>query len=132
MVSCVSVKNDDGQIRPITPGETAQIIPGILKISRKMLRSLDLIGVMGKISNDLPFIILPMTDGAGAQTVIGRLHKVLNTNEFICRGRAVVPRIVLTSFEFDKTKTPDCSSYLKGAMEFHERQLDLAGNVQGR
>jgi hypothetical protein len=125
MVSCVSVKKDDGQVRPVTPAETAQFIPCILKSSKKMLRDLDLIGVMGKITNDIPFIILPMTDEAGAQAVIGRLHKAFNATGFICDGRTVVPNIVVTSFEFDKTKTPDCASYLRGAIAFHKMRLDL-------
>ena len=62
MISCVSVKKNDGQMRPATPAEAAQISPAILTTAKKMLRDLDLIGVMGKISNDIPFIILPMTD----------------------------------------------------------------------
>jgi hypothetical protein len=131
MVSCVSVKKDDGHEYAVTPEETAQIIPGILKISKKMLRDLDIIGVMGKISNDLPFIILPMTDEMGAQAVIGRLKNALNVTKFSCGGRAVVPRIVVTSFEFDKTKTPDCTSYLRGAMAFHKKQLDLDRSNSG-
>jgi len=131
MVSCVYVKNDDGELRVITPEETAQIIPGILKISKKMLRDLDLIGVMGKITNDIPFVILPMTDEAGAQAVIRRLQNAFNGATFNCDGRAVVPRIVVTSFEFDKTKTPDSSSYLRGAMAFHKKQLELARSSAG-
>ena len=86
MVSCVYVKNEDGELRVITPEETAQIIPGILKISKKMLRDLDLIGVMGKITNYIPFVILPMTDEAGAQAVIRRLQNAFNGATFNCDG----------------------------------------------
>jgi hypothetical protein len=90
-----------------------------------MLRDLDLIGVMGKISNDIPFIILPMTDEAGAQAVIARLYNAFAATSFDYDGQAVIPRVIVTSFEFDKSKTPDCASYLREAMALHKKRLDL-------
>ena len=125
MISCVSVKKNDGQMLPATPAEAAQISPAILTTAKKMLRDLDLIGVMGKISNDIPFIILPMTDEAGAQAVIARLYNAFAATSFDYDGHAVIPRVIVTSFEFDKSKTPDCASYLREAMALHKKRLDL-------
>jgi hypothetical protein len=125
MISCVSVKKNDGRMRPATPAEAAHISPAILTTAKKMLRDLDLIGVMGKISNDIPFIILPMTDEAGAQAVIARLYNAFAATSFDYDGQAVIPRVIVTSFEFDKSKTPDCASYLREAMALHKKRLDL-------
>jgi hypothetical protein len=132
LISCVALKKDDGRVYAPTAQEAGEIIPGILKISKKMLRDLDLIGVMGWISENVPFIILPMTDEPGAQCVINRLQTALSKAEFKCGAVPVSPRFLMTSFEFDKIKTPDGASYIRGAAAFHKKRLEMGDREVAR
>ena len=127
MISCVGVTANEEREHAPSVEETAAIIPGILKVSKKMLRDLDLIGVMGQISDNVPFIILPMTDEPGAQCVIARLQGTFAKAEFMHNGRNVSPKIIMTSFEFDKIKTPDSASYMRAAAAFHKMKLKTEG-----
>ena len=126
LISIASVKKEDGTTAPPSSDETGVIVPHTLTAVKKMLRDLDLVGVMVWISDNVPFVILPMTDEAGAHAVIARLNRELNKTEIMVNGRPVLPYFVATSHTFDRTKTPDCRSYLKSVTDLHAIELARA------
>jgi hypothetical protein len=126
LISIASIKKEDGTTAPPAPDETGVIIPHTLTAVKKMLRDLDLVGVMVWITDNVPFIILPMTDEAGAHAVIARLNRELNTTEIMVNGRPVLPHFLATSHTFDKIKTPDYRSYLKSVKDLHALELARA------
>ena len=131
IISIGSVKNNGGAASPPTPGETGRIIPYTLTVVKKMLRDLDLVGVRLWISENVPFIILPMTDEAGARAVNKRLDRELNKIEITAGGPLITPCFVITSSTFDRTLTPDCPSYIKKIMELHTMEMKRKQGREG-
>jgi hypothetical protein len=124
VLSVVSVKRPDGTESAATTEETGRIMPAILLELRKMLRDLDWVGVEGWISENVPFVILPMTDEQGAKAVKDRVGSALNKSMAQAAMPGELPHIVVTTLAFDGAKTPDTASFLKSIMELHKKEIE--------
>jgi hypothetical protein len=123
VLSMTAVRHPDGTETGPTPEETDRMMPSLLSMLKKMLRDLDLIGLMLWISDNVPFVILPMTDPKGAKAVQLRVSAELNKSKVSVAGVVKMPCVVVTTLAFDGTKTPDTSSFLKSLMERHKEEI---------
>ena len=126
VLSLTAVRNPDGTESVATPEETAHMLPAIYLALKKMLRDLDLVGTMLWISENVPFVILPMTDHKGANAVRERVNGVLNKLKVSVEGGGPekMPRVVVTILTFDGSKTPDTASFIKCLMDRHKEEIE--------
>ena len=102
------------------PAIVSKVMPGICAILEKMLRDIDLIGSLGKVGENNLFVILPMTNEYGADTVNKRLEKKLSREEFNLDGEVVTLDLVFTSISYDNNRTPDLKSYIEFVNKMHK------------
>jgi hypothetical protein len=124
VLSMISVKRPDGTESAATTEETGHLMPAILLELRKMLRDLDWVGVEGWISENVPFVILPMTDEQGAKAVKDRVGAALNKSMAKAALSGEIPHVIVTTLAFDGTKTPDTKSFLNSIMELHKKEIE--------
>jgi hypothetical protein len=79
----VSMENiiQDGAPRPLTPEDTATLLPQLFKAVHPLLRDVDMTGALETARHEL-FIILPMTGGEGTETVRERIVKTISDAQF--------------------------------------------------
>jgi|WetSurMetagenome_2_1015567.scaffolds.fasta_scaffold00008_25 hypothetical protein len=104
-----------------TETETKALMPQILTHLRRVLRDLDIVGSLGLVSGDVPFVVLPMTDAAGSSTVVERLHRVLEAATFEINGANVRGTFVISCSSFDKTTMTGYRSFLEYALGRHRK-----------
>jgi hypothetical protein len=102
----------------------------ILTNLKKMLRDLDLVGNMLWISDNVPFIILPMTDQKGAKSVKQRVVNGLNKLKATLNGIVKTPHVVVTEAAFDGAKTHDPTSFFKYIMGRHQEEIEQERHVK--
>jgi hypothetical protein len=105
--------------------ETRCIMPQIITFVRKMLRELDLVGSLGFVSRDIPFIILPMTDENGGISVVNRLEKLFSTLTFECNKEPMNSDFALTCATFDPATMSGYRPFLERALSEHKKREDL-------
>lgn len=106
--------------RPPTQGDLAQVVPGIYTTLTRQLRDLDLLGSLGTLERNVPFIILPMTIEGGAEVVRNRLCKSLDEATFTIQGESCRIGAVISICTFDKEKIPDMQAYINQAKVQHK------------
>ena len=112
---------------PLSVGEheTRCIMPQIISIVRKMLRELDLVGSLGFVSRDIPFIILPMTEEGGGMSVVARLEKALSTLTFECNKEPMTSDFAITCASFDPATMSGYRPFLEHALAAHKKKENL-------
>ncbi len=112
---------------PISVGEheTKYVLPQIIAFVRKILRDLDLVGSLGFVSRDIPFIILPMTDQSGANSVITRLEKAFAAAVFECNKDPVTVDCAISGSSFDTKTMENYKQYLEHALLEHKKNENL-------
>jgi hypothetical protein len=126
VLSLVSIVREGGAESAGTPEETGMMMTLLETSVKKMLRDLDLVGNMLWISENVPFIILPMTGAKGAKSVQDRVMGELNKLQVPIAGAACRPRVVVTATAFDGKITRDTASFFKYIMQLHQEDLKRA------
>ena len=112
---------------PISVGEqeTKCILPQLVSLVRKLLRDLDLVGSLGFVSRDVPFIILPMTDQNGSLSVMARLEKSVAAGIFECNKDPVTVDCAITSASFDTKTMEGYKQFLEQSLVEHKKKENL-------
>lgn len=112
---------------PLSVGEHEMrcILPQIIAFVRKMLRELDLVGSLGFVSRDVPFIILPMTDENGGTSVVTRLEKAFSALSFECNLEPMSADFALTCATFDPAAMDGYRPFLERALAQHKKREDV-------
>jgi hypothetical protein len=113
-----------GPLRSAGEEEGRTIMSQVLVYLRRVLRDLDIVGSLGLVSRDVPFVVLPMTEGPGAACVAGRLEKDLNAMAFECGGGRVRSVFAISCASFDKKVMTGYRSFLETALSFHKKKQD--------
>ena len=71
----------NGSPRPLTPEDTATLLPQLFKAVYPLLRDVDMTGALETAHHEL-FIILPMTGGEGTEIVRERIVKTISESTF--------------------------------------------------
>ncbi|HEX7510584.1 MAG TPA: hypothetical protein VF335_04745, partial [Chitinivibrionales bacterium] len=132
VISCAGLGVQGASTVITAAQDAAHLIPATLTAVKKMLRDLDLVGVMGWISDNVPFIVLPMTDEEGAQSVKKRLQRELGTMKISDVAGSQAPIFTVTAHTFDRSKTPDRDSFIKMVRDIHGAEAQRVGGMQRR
>lgn len=128
IVTVPAVSPTPGALRSAGEREHRNLMPQILVHLRRVLRDLDIVGSLGLVSGDVPFIVLPMTEGPGAATVVERLKRELGAKVFECDGERINGVFAISHSSFDKTKMTGYRSFLELALSLHRKQeKEVAG-----
>jgi hypothetical protein len=122
LVTVERVKTGQGEERAPLDAEPGALMPQVLLHLRRVLRDLDIVGSLGLVSGDVPFVVLPMTDGAGAAKVVERLRRELNNMVFDCGGAELKALFVISHSFFDKSTMTGYRSFLEHALTHHRKQ----------
>lgn len=117
----------DGTWRSIPRVAHSRITPNVFSVLSEGLRDLDLVGTIGKLSPNMPFVILPMTDAHGAESVKNRLWEALADASFELGGEPVRVKTTVTALAYNKSTAPDLNSYLTLLRKTHEAALHARG-----
>jgi GGDEF domain-containing protein len=122
IVTVPVVSATPGTVRTAGNKENKGLMPQILAHLRRVLRDLDIVGSLGLVSGDVPFIVLPMTEGPGAAKVVDRLKRELGAKVFVCEGERISGVFAISHASFDKTKMTGYRSFLELALSIHRKQ----------
>lgn len=122
MMTITAVRGDGEPWRRVEAKEIAEVLPEVFKVLTSHLRDLDFVGSFGSIDNTIPFIILPMTQGSGANAVKRRLADLLDGYRFTLGDRSVELHVVVSACGFDRNRTPDAKSYLQELRTRHSQE----------
>jgi hypothetical protein len=122
IVTVERVKAGRGEERAPLDTESRALMPHVLLHLRRVLRDLDIVGSLGLVSGDVPFVVLPMTDSAGAAKVVERLGRELNSMVFDCGGAELRALFVISHSFFDKSTMTGYRSFLELALTHHRKQ----------
>ncbi len=128
MVSIVGIKKHILWAR-FSETYSSSLMPDLFSSIQKWLRELDLIGTLGALANHIPFIILPMTDEAGANSVKRRLQQQFSRFPLLIQGQPLFLALAISLTPFDKSKSLDLRSYLTHVQSKH-RQEEAAANYE--
>lgn len=111
---------------PLAVGEheTRCILPQVVAFVRKMLRELDLVGSLGFVSRDIPFIILPMTDEKGGASVVVRVEKAFSAVTFECNREPMTADFAISCWTFDPAAMSGYRPFLENALKGHKKKED--------
>jgi len=84
----VSMENviQNGVSRPLTPEDTAKLVPQLFKQVQPLLRDVDMTGALETANHEI-FIILPMTGIEGTEIVRDRIAKTISESAFELAGQ---------------------------------------------
>jgi len=116
------VRPESGPSRTANDADQKALMPHILAFLRKALRDLDMVGSLGLVSRDVPFVVLPMTEGPGANTVTLRMEKGLNAMMFDCGTERLRAAFAVTFASFDKKTMTGYRSFLELALAGHKKK----------
>ena len=114
--SCILVTisgcRDRNGWRRASDEEVVEAIPRVCAVVQEMLRDVDIVGSLDAGDQPVPFVILPMTEMAGADIVTTRLRERLR-DELGRSPREIVPVATVSCTCFDSLITPDLKSFLQ-------------------
>jgi hypothetical protein len=123
MVSMEKIIQND-RPRPLSPEDTAALLPQLFKRVQPLLRDVDMTGALETANHEL-FIILPMTGEEGTETVRERIVKTISESLFEIAGPdgiervSVIPRVSVTMPEAD---TKSLKSYMALVRQNHKKE----------
>jgi hypothetical protein len=117
---------------PLSIGEheTRCILPQVVAFVRKMLRDLDLVGSLGFVTRDIPFVILPMTDEPGASSVVVRLEKAFSEVTFECNKEPMTADFTISCSCFNPATMSGYRPYLEFALTNHKKKESQANKTR--
>jgi len=131
--SCISISirlvNRSGLWEPATPEIVVKVMSDICVHIRSLLRDLDLIGSLGKVESNSLFVILPMTNEAGARIVKKRFEEALSKGIFTFEEKPLQVRITISVTPFDGTRAQDFKSYIALIKSDHTREAAQSENT---
>jgi GGDEF domain-containing protein len=131
IVTIERTQGANGELRLVGVEEENKIMPQVLMYLRRVLRDLDIVGSLGFVSRDIPFVVLPMTDGHGAEKVVARLDHELAKNIFECGKERVKGVFALSHTSFDKTVMSGYRSFLEIALDRHKKREEQLRTERG-
>ncbi len=111
MVTIAGIRDESGWRKP-TNDDAATVFPTVFSILTGTLRDLDIIGSMGAIARNVPFVILSMTDRQGAGIVKHRLTTQLQNAAFGTTDKPKDVQLALSVTTFDKDESHDLKGFL--------------------
>jgi len=111
----------DGTWNELTPEECSQVFPEIYTALTKLLRDLDIIGSMGALARNVPFVILSMTDPEGATVVRKRLEDRLGSMRYPLKGAQTEMRLAISTASFSRESATDLKTFLETIKTTHRR-----------
>jgi PleD family two-component response regulator len=124
IVTAEAIGQVAGPLRSVNEEENRTIMSQVLQYLRRVLRDLDIVGSLGLVSRDVPFVVLPMTEGPGAACVAGRLEKDLNAMAFEYGGERVRAVFAISCASFDKKVMTGYRSFLETALSYHKKKQE--------
>jgi len=115
----------NGSPRPLTPEDTAKLLPQLFKQVQPLLRDVDIIGALETVNHEL-FIILPMTGAEGTEIVRDRIVKTVSESLFEIGGPDgaetvnIAPRVSAT---LPDANTKSLKSYMALVQRNHAAAL---------
>jgi hypothetical protein len=131
IVTVELIRPEKGPLRNAGEAEHQAFMPTVLLHLRRVLRDLDIVGSLGLVSRDVPFVVLPMTEGPGAAAVSERLEKELNAMDFESRGEHVHGVFAISYASFDKKVMTGYRSFLEHALSCHKKREELVRTSAG-
>ncbi|MBD3419530.1 MAG: hypothetical protein GF398_05360 [Chitinivibrionales bacterium] len=122
MVS-VLAHNSGGVWTPATHKLNALVLPDIFAILKKQLRDLDLIGSLGTIERDIPFVVLPETRAHGAASVKNRVESALKEAAFTVRNDPVSLLVAVSITVAEKTEVQEVMQLLEVVKANHSAEV---------
>ena len=111
----------DGTWNELTPEECSQVFPEIYTALTKLLRDLDIIGSIGALARNVPFVILSMTDPEGATVVRKRLEDRLGSMRYPLKGAQTEMRLAISTASFSRESATDLKTFLETIKTTHRR-----------
>jgi hypothetical protein len=122
IVTAELIRPEKGPLRSAGEAEHQTLMPKVLVHLRRVLRDLDIVGSLGLVSRDVPFVVLPMTENPGAACVAGRLEKDLDAMVFECVGERMRAVFAVSFAAFDKKVMTGYRSFLEFALSCHKKK----------
>ncbi len=116
-----------GREQPADQHLRMRIHPEIYSRLMETLRELDLVGSLGKLQHDIPFVILPMTGEEGAEVVKKRLETTLAGMELPYESFTVCPEVVVSFTAFDPLITRELETFVKLVRDNHKAEEKKRG-----
>lgn len=113
MLMIAQVHESESDWRTISTEEIGSLMPEVFDILPPHLRDLDLLGTLGSNDRNIPLAILPMTDQAGADAVMGRMLEALEDAHLELAGNTVKVNVIGTAAQFDHEKSADTKSFVQ-------------------
>jgi hypothetical protein len=122
IVTAELIRPEKGPLRGAGDAEHQAVMPQVLLHLRRVLRDLDIVGSLGLVSHDVPFVVLPMTERPGAACVAARLEKEINAMAFECGGERMRAVFAISFASFDKKLMTGYRSFLEAALSCHKKK----------
>jgi len=113
MLMIAQVHENETDWRTISTEEIGSLMPEVFDILPPHLRDLDLLGTLGSNDRNIPLAILPMTDQAGAEAVMGRMLEALEQAHLELAGNTVKVNVIGTAAQFDPEKSADTKTFVQ-------------------
>ncbi len=113
MLMIAQVHENETDWRTISTEEIGSLMPEVFDILPPHLRDLDLLGTLGSNDRNIPLAILPMTDQAGAEAVMGRMLEALEQAHLELAGNTVKVNVIGTAARFDPEKSADTKAFVQ-------------------
>jgi len=120
IVSIEKVTVDGSEPRPPSTEDTAELLPQLFTRVQGLLRDVDMVGTIDADNAATPelFVLLPMVEAEGTETVKGRVAKTASESEYKrAEQKAAIEVKVSAAAPMEDTK--DLKSYLKLAKANH-------------
>ncbi|MDR2693225.1 MAG: hypothetical protein LBB74_03310 [Chitinispirillales bacterium] len=122
IVSMEKVAIDGSGPRPLSPEDTAELLPQLFKHIQALLRDVDMLGTINAEETAAPelFILLPMVGAEGTDTVRERIVKTASESGFERAGRKAAVEVKVSA-TVPGEYTRDLKSYLRAAKGNHSK-----------
>jgi hypothetical protein len=129
----VPLASDGAALRILSREEQGRAMPSVYKRLFPLIRDLDLIGSLGSIERNIPFIILPMTDTTGAAALKKRLEKTAGTCSVSLDNTEHTVYVVISSTGYDSETARDMKQFLLLMKRRHrEEERKTAERIKNR
>lgn len=118
MATIVAIRPDTTWRKPSTE-ESQSLFPTVFSILRSTLRDLDIVGSMGALARNVPFVILSMTDMKGATIVRDRLSGCFQQTPFTLDKVPVQVHLAISVTTYDGAEYADLKAFLTDVKRIH-------------
>jgi GGDEF domain-containing protein len=129
IITLERIKLNTGSVLIPKQDDNKIILPQVLQHLRQILRDLDIVGSLGLVTGDIPFVILPMTDDIGANAVTERLTKSLHNAYFNLRDEKIMGVFAISFIPFNKKNMSGYRSFLELAFTNHKKKVEQINQI---